>query len=191
MKDFNESAYVNECPRQDWVQQQKMRWHFLVELILKNKYKIGAEIGTADGKNAFPLLSNTNIKLFCVDPYIKYNEYTNDTKANQDILCKLKEKAYCILQPYFDNKRCIHIEDTSKNACRQIEDESLDFVFIDANHDYKFVKEDIKIWKPKVKKGGLISGHDYCSDFPGTIKAVNEIFPDVSKGLDNTWYTYK
>ena len=41
------------------------------------------------------------------------------------------------------------------------EDESLDFIYIDANHAYDFVVEDINLWFPKLKKGGIFSGHDY------------------------------
>lgn len=54
-------------------------------------------------------------------------------------------------------------------------DESLDFIFIDAAHDYESVKKDINAWFPKIKKGGIIAGHDYtwCPDVQ---KAVNEFF---------------
>ena len=49
----------------------------------------------------------------------------------------------------------------SKNAVKLFKDESLDFVYIDANHAYDFVKEDLEMWWPKIKKGGYICGHDY------------------------------
>ncbi len=53
-----------------------------------------------------------------------------------------------------------------------------DFVYIDAKHDYKSVKEDILAWLPMVKPGGFIAGHDY-EFYPGVKKAVDEIFKDV------------
>ena len=65
-------------------------------------------------------------------------------------------------------------------------DESLDFVFIDAEHDYKNVRRDIDAWLPKVRKnGGIISGHDHCPDFTGVIQAVSETFPryEVWRGM--------
>jgi predicted O-methyltransferase YrrM len=55
-------------------------------------------------------------------------------------------------------------------------DESLDFVFIDASHDYESVKKDIFAWLPKVKKGGVLSGDDYLQKHGGVVQAVNEIF---------------
>lgn len=52
-------------------------------------------------------------------------------------------------------------------------DESLDFVFIDANHDYESVKNDILAWMPKIKNGGILAGHDYFGS--GVKQAVDEI----------------
>lgn len=54
--------------------------------------------------------------------------------------------------------------------------ETLDFVYIDAAHDYFSVWQDIKAWLPKVKPGGYIGGHDYRSNCPGVWKAVGEMF---------------
>jgi hypothetical protein len=50
---------------------------------------------------------------------------------------------------------------SSEIASNMFQDESLDFVYIDANHAYDFVKQDIELWYPKVKKGGYLWGHDY------------------------------
>lgn len=61
-------------------------------------------------------------------------------------------------------------------------DRSLDFVWIDADHEYEKVKEDLLVWQMKVKRGGLLCGHDYASnDFPGVFKAVKEVLGDVEE----------
>lgn len=57
--------------------------------------------------------------------------------------------------------KVIMIRADSLHACDIFNDASLDFVYIDANHAYDFVKQDIKLWYPKVKKGGFLLGHDY------------------------------
>jgi predicted O-methyltransferase YrrM len=62
----------------------------------------------------------------------------------------------------------------SASASKDYKDKSLDFVFIDAAHDYDSVKADIEAWLPKVKQGGYLAGHDYPS-WPGVTKAVNEL----------------
>jgi hypothetical protein len=57
--------------------------------------------------------------------------------------------------------RGIMIRSGSKSASEMFADNSLDFIYIDANHAYDFVVEDIDLWFPKLKKGGVFSGHDY------------------------------
>ena len=73
----------------------------------------------------------------------------------------------------------------SMEAVKKIEDGSLDLVFIDADHRYEAVKEDIIAWLPKIRKGGIISGHDY--DYPryrGVTEAVDELLTDFNLELD-------
>ncbi len=67
------------------------------------------------------------------------------------------------------------IRGSSSESARFFEDGSVDFVFIDADHVYDRVKEDILAWLPKVKPGGIIAGHDYNAPH-GVERAVNEIF---------------
>jgi len=66
------------------------------------------------------------------------------------------------------------IRTDSVSASKMYADESLDAVFIDADHRYESVKADILAWMPKVKKGGILAGHDYVDSHNGVIKAVNE-----------------
>lgn len=64
----------------------------------------------------------------------------------------------------------------SAEAAKTYADNSLDFVFIDADHEYESVKEDIEAWLPKVKIGGTLAGHDYEGPWwPGVAKAVHEL----------------
>jgi len=58
--------------------------------------------------------------------------------------------------------RAHFLEKKSTAAAAMFEDESLDWVYIDAKQTYKNVKEDMKVWWPKLKRGGLFSGYDYC-----------------------------
>jgi predicted O-methyltransferase YrrM len=67
------------------------------------------------------------------------------------------------------------IKATSKTASKKFADESLDVVFIDLTHTYEAVKEDIALWLPKVKKGGILAGDDYHENWPGVIQAVDEL----------------
>ena len=79
------------------------------------------------------------------------------------------------------------IRATSAKAAPTFKDESVDVVYIDAQHKYEAVKEDIMLWLPKVKRGGHIGGHDYHEQFPGVIQAVTEAFGEVQTFADGSW----
>jgi len=68
----------------------------------------------------------------------------------------------------------------SWNFASKYEDQSLDFVFIDAKHTYEAVTKDIAAWRGKVRPGGIICGHDYSQDYAGLMCAVTEAFESWS-----------
>ncbi|KKK91163.1 hypothetical protein LCGC14_2715710 [marine sediment metagenome] len=77
----------------------------------------------------------------------------------------------------------------SDKVADKYEDESIDFVFIDADHEQEQVRADILAWLPKVRKGGIISGHDYVASQQGVIKAVNSIWRKDRKFYKGyVWY---
>lgn len=82
------------------------------------------------------------------------------------------------------------IRSDSISASKMYADESLDVVFIDADHRYESVKADILAWMPKVKNGGILAGHDYCNTHFGVMQAVNELVPQ-SDIIRDCWYLIK
>lgn len=85
------------------------------------------------------------------------------------------------------------IKSLSWAAADQFEDNSVDFVFIDADHGYESIKKDLAAWWPKIKPGGTFAGHDYGS-WPGVTKAVDEFI--AANNLDfrfhiECWVTRK
>lgn len=131
----------------------------LLKLFRKLGFKRGAEIGTASGFYAKRIVNNVpNLKLYCIDPYTAYPDYMEEPRpedqADQD---KKYEKAKERLQG-FDVEI---IKKTSRDAAVYFPDESLDFVYIDGNHTFEYAVEDIATWTKKVRKGGIIAGHDY------------------------------
>lgn len=82
------------------------------------------------------------------------------------------------------------IRSDSISASKMYADEFLDAVFIDADHRYESVKADILAWMPKVKNGGILAGHDYCSTHFGVMQAVNELVPQ-SDIIRDCWYLIK
>ena len=76
----------------------------------------------------------------------------------------------------------------SVNASRLFSDASLDWVHLDARHDYVSVKTDIKSWLPKVKSGGWISGDDYDNvKWPEVVRAVSDLLPGARPWSIQQW----
>lgn len=87
------------------------------------------------------------------------------------------------------SNRVRFIENTTLGAAAKVLDSSLDLVFIDAQHTYENVKEDIYEWAPKLKDGGIMGGHDlFDPAFPGVRKAVLETGLEYEAGPGHTWW---
>lgn len=163
--------------------------------ILNNfNLKTGIEIGVAFGGHAEAILKNTNVeKLYGVDPYehtIGYNDPMNYPQIEFDELYKLTLKRLS----KFGN-RYKHIRKYSCEAVDLVPDES-DFVYIDADHSYFGVWNDLCTWFPKIRTGGIIGGHDYMhTNFPGVKKAIDEFFRrfgwEVHHEGDGVWWVEK
>ena len=133
------------------------------------------EVGTWLGRSAAYMAteianSKKNIKFFCIDTWEgseehKKNDMIKDRDLYAEFLCNTK-----LVQNYIIPYRIM-----SHKAAQLFADDSLDFVFIDASHDYKNVMIDLNSWYPKVKKGGVFAGHDYPG-WLGVKKAVDEFF---------------
>lgn len=128
------------------------------QLLADEGYNLGVEVGVAAGEYSEVLLkANPNLKLYGVDPYMPqrgYRDYTLPSTFNQ--LMRGAEKR---LSPFGD--RYEHIRELSVEAAKDFEDGTLDFVYIDGDHDFRHVTEDIDTWKHKIRKGGILYGHDY------------------------------
>jgi|ETNvirenome_6_85_1030632.scaffolds.fasta_scaffold08475_2 hypothetical protein len=74
----------------------------------------------------------------------------------------------------------------SYNTHIYFDDRHMDFVYIDGDHSYEAVKQDIADWWPKIKQGGILAGHDYNDTNQGTIDAVNEFAEQNSLNLKIT-----
>lgn len=118
-------------------------------------FKKGAEIGIAEGRYSEILCQKIlGLKLISVDPFYRLG---HEQKARERLAL-------------FDVEI---MKMTSIEASLKIPDNSLDFVFIDGAHDFDNVMLDIILWSRKVKKGGIVSGHDYYVFNGGVIPAVN------------------
>ena len=154
--------------------------------ILKDKSNIvGAEIGVGGGANALSILELLDIKrLYLIDQYLPYRglKYHGVWPENTNPK-EIKENAIKYLAQY--NDKIVWIFKLSEDAVNDI-DELLDFVYIDGNHRYEYVKKDIELYLPIIKKGGLICGHDFKHE-GGVTQAVREMFTDFGFSEWDWW----
>lgn len=172
---------------------QLKRFDFLNEMIRKHDLTLGAEVGTGVGKNAMELLQmNPELHLIQVAYYPGPMRLPHDD-LNYCTTRQARRLWWKRIKEYVYSGRVTVLENPSKIAARKVEDNSLDFVFIDADHSYRHCLQDIQLWVPKVCKGGLIAGHDYGNEnFPGVKQAVEECFGvDFKTTYDKVWYTWK
>lgn len=160
----------------------------LPKIIRENHYKSVIEVGVALGGHAEAILKNTDVKIYYgVDPYLygydpddgfsadvaKYSSASG--QQNFDYLYEWVKNVR--LKPYFG--RYEMIRELSVNASALFEDESIDCIFIDGDHRYEAVLQDLNAWYPKLKPGCLIVGDDYW--MPQVERAVQEFFASRNK----------
>jgi hypothetical protein len=162
----------------------KRQGDVLAEIILDNEYERIAEIGVWKSHTVQKILSSAAEKIikeyWGVDWWLRptdpiYGHYHTRTQEKWD---QLYLKA-CKLMHYFPQFRVLRA--SSLEAAKIFPEKYFDLVFIDSDHFYEPLKQDIESWLPLIRKGGMLSGHDYGNRrFPGCTKAVDECF-----GKDN------
>ena len=139
------------------------------------------EIGCYIGESTELFASHHKCKeITAIDPWKNGYDPTDSAseKRNMDIV----EKDFDERMAKYDN--VIKIKSKGSDAVDDFEDESLDLVYIDGDHRYESVKQDIEDWLPKVKKGGYISGHDFDRVVRAIVETIGQ--PDETFA-DSSW----
>lgn len=132
----------------------------LATLFAELGFKKGAEIGVERGLYSEVLCkANPKLHLYCIDPWkaSMYEPKVLGVPKDQKTFTALYKEAKARLNPY----KCTIIRKPSLEAAKKFSDNSLDFVYIDGNHDFINVTNDIYTWSKKIRVDGIISGHDY------------------------------
>ena len=138
-----------------------------------------AEIGVGDGRHAKEIYDNLNIKrLVLIDIWKIYFLESKQFHVDYRRFEGITRETFAGIT----NVEIIKAD--SLEVINNFEDNSFDFIYIDASHDYKEVKKDIACWYPKVKSGGVLAGHDYIEEWAGTVKAVDEFIANSNLTLN-------
>ena len=170
-----------------------MNFEAVYDWIVANHGRDGAkfvEVGTWMGRSSIYMAdlikrSGKDIQFYAIDHFVGASD--PELQAGQDyqdnMRATIEAHGGTIAGAFAKNVLDCGVQDyvtqivaDSTKAAKMFQDYSLDFVFIDAAHDYVSIKRDIAIWWPKVKVGGILAGHDYDHLFPGVVQAVNGFF---------------
>lgn len=134
----------------------------LAGLFAELDFKTGAEIGVEQGLYTEVLCkANPRAAIYAADAWQAYNGYREH--VSQEKLDGFYGAAKRRLAPY----NCYLLRGFSRDISSQFDDNWLDFVYIDSNHDFQYVVNDLAEWSKKVRPGGIIAGHDYRKDKGG------------------------
>ena len=139
-------AEIPDCSRND-----------LPQLMKDLGFTKGVEIGVYKAEFT-KLFAQAGLEIYGIDPWMVYDDFDlmHENRKNRQQF--LYEHCHRVLDQY---PKAHMVRKTSVEALKDFPDGSLDFVYIDGNHKFVYVAEDIYWWSKKVKKGGIISGHDY------------------------------
>jgi hypothetical protein len=183
---YSSTILLNESGKGGWA---SIYYGIFSNIINEYKYKTVAEVGIGYGTHAKQVLKNTSIeKIYLIDP-MKY--YPNDRFAN-DIMNTIPivpnnqfNELYDHINTYLsdDKEKVVWFRKESTSVTMvEIPDQSLDCVFIDGNHEYQYVLDDLYFWSKKVRPGGQILGDDYwMSDVS---RAVHDFEKNSNKSVD-------
>lgn len=160
----------------------------LPEFFKQMGFTIGAEIGVYKGEFT-EHFCKAGLKMYAIDPWHSYKGAGRGQQV-QERQEFLYGHAQRVLAPYND---CTIIRKTSMDAVKHFKDRSLDFVYIDGDHNFKHIAEDIYEWVWKVKKGGVVAGHDYFSTDPNAQNLICHVGPVVDAyakvfGIKNLYF---
>lgn len=162
--------YQTEKEINGWFFGQEGKIYNSLAKIFNNKNII--EIGSYQGLS-LSYIENTNNVIYAVEPHIAHFKILQDNIKN------------------FKNKRIKLINSNSEKASKNFPDNFFSMVFIDANHKFESVKNDILIWTKKLKKNSILAGHDYDDFWVGVKGAVDQIIKKENITLSHrVWWTF-
>lgn len=184
------------------------RWDVLASFCLEQGYKTFVEVGCKEGRTTAHILKSVpDSRVIAIDPWITQEangDPTRETYKDWDF-SKIEREFWENVGEGKD--RCTMMRGTSRQAefwysqgGRKWDGTDIlmapagfDIIFIDALHDYESVKQDIALWWPHVRVGGMLCGHDFNHRWPGCERAVAEAFNLMHIGVasDSVWFILK
>jgi hypothetical protein len=162
---------------------------WLMSIIEGYGLRIGAELGVFRGDTTFFLLDHApELTLYAVDLFERQEGHACYDSPRAYVDGRVVSLSFDDINSYFMTEasrygeRLIVKKGWTHEVADEVEDGSLHFVFIDADHSYECVKRDILAWRPKVCAGGFLMGHD--THMEGVRRAVMECLDNYEVSFD-------
>lgn len=178
----------------------------LVEDALQEEHGLGIEIGVWLGKTSGYLLNRfPNLQMVGIDPYSTYHKSGNNEQevlseedgirhklwfADSWVANKYHNQVVQKMSAQFGDRFRL-IRQTSSESTEEFRDGTLDFVYIDGNHFFKYVWDDIQNYWPKVRHGGWLIGDDFTWMHLNVAHAVIDRFGPRFSMMADTWFVKK
>lgn len=132
-------------------------------MVSERNFTVGAELGVQNGFFSDLLLytAHSITRYYLVDTWEQRSNYSDAANVGNEAQKAIYRKTQVRLAPY--GNRCVFLRNFTTEAAKQVQDSSVDFIYVDARHDYCGVMEDLEAWWPKLKTGGIICGDDYLT----------------------------
>lgn len=157
----------------------------------------GVEVGVAEGGFSKEILTRWNGFLYMVDcwqhqPETVYNDVSNH---KQDIMEQVYARAVEVANEFPNRTKILRQFSIDGAKTVAAANEEIGFVYLDANHKYEVFMEDLEVWYPLVRSGGVVSGHDYLDGYThntdfGVVSALRDFTKDMDveiNVIDETW----
>lgn len=178
------------------------RYDAIIKRLPKDKNIIGAELGVWKGETSYQLLKALpKLNLMMVDRWqvppdgdSYFQGSRTMSRSTQKQFDDVFNMAYNRVNEF--GERCKIYRMTTIEASEYVDNNSLDFVFIDSDHSYIGVTNDLTYWYPKLKIGGLLCGHDWENNntYNEVKRAVTDFFHRndiIELDVDHTWFYKK
>jgi hypothetical protein len=172
----------------------------MLSLLSRLGYRVGIEVGVFKAEYSVKLLKNTNMHLHLVDAWRHLPDYVDPANGTDQECQQVFSQAIQALAPY-KGRYTIHRMLSSEAVDHT--PEVVDFVYLDADHSHDGCLADLKNYYPKIRKGGIMAGHDYVNNGYhhgaqfGVLSALREFMKDKPFKLHTTgefwatWYFLK
>ena len=133
-----------------------------------------AEIGVFEGEFSDFIHRTVRPSLLYLVDLFQGPMISGDKNGENIKTIQLEHSYQALLAKYHSNPEISLFRGRSELFLSLLPDNHLDFIYIDGDHQYAGCRSDLELARKKVKRGGVIAGHDYCPQFPGVMRAVDE-----------------